>query len=277
LKYAILTIIIMTANLVFAFQLVGHRGAPAYAPENTLESIMMAYEQGALAAECDLQITKDGKLVLMHDDSLLRTGRVDRRVDELNVADLMLLDVGSWKGQPGVKVPLLTDVVQQIPDNRLLFVEIKGGDRNEGVSDAMFVALLDFIEKTPPNIIEKLVFISFNHEVLFRLKYFLNHIAIMPLMTHKQAFGSWPQIHNLTDLHQYIDMAKQQGCLGLSLEYGNYLSRLFIDYIKAQGLMVAVWNYQEDDTVEVARTMREWGVDFYNTDDVRQVRAALGL
>jgi len=63
---------------------IGHRGAPARAVENTLESLRIAVDEGADGVECDVQATADGELVLLHDDTLERLGGDVRRVDALN-------------------------------------------------------------------------------------------------------------------------------------------------------------------------------------------------
>src|ERR1700722_4699726 len=91
--------------------LIAHRGASAYAPEHTLEAYRLAMKQGADFVEPDLQITKDGVLVCMHDTTLQRTTNVRQvfpaRGREVNgrktwpVADFTLeevqkLDAGSW-------------------------------------------------------------------------------------------------------------------------------------------------------------------------------------
>lgn len=278
-KIALISVTMLLSCAVFSLQLVGHRGASAHAPENTLASVMLAYEEGAFAAECDIQITKDNKLVLMHDDSVLRTSGVDKKVSELTYREIMNLDVGSWKGDKwaGIKVPLLADVVYQIPEDHLLFIEIKGGDNNTGASSATLLALLDLLEKLPQHRTEKLVFISFDHDVLGRFKFFRPDLLSIPLLTHKLYPGSWPQVNNLADLGDYIAMAKREHFLGVFLEYGEYLSSSMIDYIKSQGLMVAVWNYPEHDTVDIAQKMSLYNVDFYNTNDVDHIKTALGL
>src|ERR1700761_745137 len=69
-------------------KIIGHRGAPAYAPENTLESFREAHRRGAPWIETDVKLTADGVPVLMHDDSLKRTTGVDRLVAETRAADL---------------------------------------------------------------------------------------------------------------------------------------------------------------------------------------------
>jgi len=69
-------------------KVVGHRGAPAYAPENTLDSFREAKRRGAPWIETDVKLTADGVPFLMHDESLKRTTGIDRLVAETKVADL---------------------------------------------------------------------------------------------------------------------------------------------------------------------------------------------
>lgn len=74
-----------------------HRGASAYAPENTMSAFCMGLNMGANGIETDVQKSKDGVLVLHHDHTLTRTAGVDRRVCEMNWAELAALDVGGFK------------------------------------------------------------------------------------------------------------------------------------------------------------------------------------
>ena len=69
-------------------KVIGHRGAAAYAPENTLESFREARRRGARWVEIDVKLTSDSVPILMHDASLKRTTGVDRRVAETAAADL---------------------------------------------------------------------------------------------------------------------------------------------------------------------------------------------
>src|ERR1700754_1967433 len=83
---------------------VAHRGASAYAPENTIPALDLAGARGADVFEFDVQETKDHKLVLMHDATLARTTNVERvlpglspwRVGDLTLAQIRRLDAGSW-------------------------------------------------------------------------------------------------------------------------------------------------------------------------------------
>lgn len=78
-------------------QVVAHRGASEDAPEHTLAAYRKAIEYGADALECDVRLTADGHLVLVHDRRVNRTSNGRGAVSALELADLAALDFGSWK------------------------------------------------------------------------------------------------------------------------------------------------------------------------------------
>lgn len=73
-----------------------HRGASAYAPENTLAAFYLGLEMGADGIETDIQCTSDGKLVLFHDDSMLRICGSPRRISECTYRELLEMDFGAY-------------------------------------------------------------------------------------------------------------------------------------------------------------------------------------
>ena len=87
-------------------KVVGHRGAAAYAPENTLESFREAKRRGAAWVEIDVKLAGDGTPILMHDASLKRTLGVDRLASDLPWAEISRLDAGSWFGAPFAGEPV---------------------------------------------------------------------------------------------------------------------------------------------------------------------------
>jgi glycerophosphoryl diester phosphodiesterase len=102
-----------------------HRGASAYAPENTLAAFQLAQRQGAPAIELDAKLTVDGKVVVYHDQTLTRTAGVDGRLIDWKYADLKKLDAGShfdiaFRGEP---IPLLEDVFEQV--GRQVFINVE--------------------------------------------------------------------------------------------------------------------------------------------------------
>ncbi len=117
---------------------IGHRGAAADAPENTLAAFELALRQGADGIEFDVRLSADDVPVVIHDTRLDRTTSGRGRVRELNLAALRRLDAGSWFNRRyparargayvGPKIPLLSETLAWIRERRCLgFVEIKKG------------------------------------------------------------------------------------------------------------------------------------------------------
>ena len=111
-------------------KIIGHRGACAYAPENTLASIRKAAAQGARWVEFDVRLTREGDLVLMHDEDVKRTTNGRGRVVDLSLAELGALDAGAWFGgaHAGERVPSLVDTIALLGELGLgANIEIKTG------------------------------------------------------------------------------------------------------------------------------------------------------
>ena len=126
---------------------VAHRGASAEAPENTMEAYRLAVEAGADAIELDVHLTADGQLAVIHDEHLDRTtdrtGRVaDRTMDEIREADAGATFSGPGdSGYPfagrGLTVPTLDEVLDWLPDDIGLVIEIKARAAADAVVGAV--------------------------------------------------------------------------------------------------------------------------------------------
>lgn len=106
-----------------------HRGASAYCPENTMSAFYLAVQLGADGIETDVQLTKDGKLVLIHDDSVVRTAGGQGRVRDLTLEELRRLDAGGWfhPAYAGERIPLLEELLQLAKSSGIfLNLELKG-------------------------------------------------------------------------------------------------------------------------------------------------------
>ncbi|MFE6496474.1 glycerophosphodiester phosphodiesterase [Streptomyces sp. NPDC057748] len=128
-----------TAPVVFA-----HRGASAYAPENTLAAVDKADALGFDWVENDVQFTKDGVLVVVHDTDLRRTTDVEEvfpdrtswAVKDFTAAEIARLDAGSWFGPKfaGTRVPTLKQYLDRVERNRQkLLLEIKSPEIYPGI------------------------------------------------------------------------------------------------------------------------------------------------
>jgi glycerophosphoryl diester phosphodiesterase len=122
---------------------VGHRGASGHAPENTIAAIEAAIDQGAAFVEVDVQLTKDGEVVLLHDATLTRTTNArdvfpDRepwRVNDFTLAELHQLDAGGWfdPAYAGEKIPTLRSALAKMRDRIGLWLELKSPRLHPGL------------------------------------------------------------------------------------------------------------------------------------------------
>ncbi len=108
-----------------------HRGAMDTHPENTLVAFQEAIRLGAHMIEFDVQITRDSKLVIMHDKTVDRTTNGTGLVSELKLEEIKKLDAGSWKSQQftGEQVPTLKEALEIMPRNIWLNIHLKGGEK----------------------------------------------------------------------------------------------------------------------------------------------------
>lgn len=106
--------------------ILAHRGASLRAPENTLAAFRLALEEGADGVELDAKLSADGKVVVMHDPSLLRTTGVRAHVQNLTLAELRTLDAGGHFSAEyqGEKIPTLAEVFDAVGKRGLIDVEI---------------------------------------------------------------------------------------------------------------------------------------------------------
>jgi glycerophosphoryl diester phosphodiesterase len=113
------------------FLTVAHRGASAYAPENTLEAFALAVDQGADVLELDVHLTGDDEVVVMHDHRVDRTTDGTGEIHALTWPELQRLDAGGWFGPRwrGARVPALADVLERFAARAWIDIEIKAGVR----------------------------------------------------------------------------------------------------------------------------------------------------
>jgi glycerophosphoryl diester phosphodiesterase len=137
-------------------RVIGHRGACAYAPENTLASIRKAAALGARWVEFDVRLTRERDLVLMHDDDVKRTTNGRGRVLDLALPELQALDAGAWFGGAftGERIPSLVETIALLRDLGLgANIEIKSEKGHAGATAEALARILARHwprEATPP-------------------------------------------------------------------------------------------------------------------------------
>jgi len=145
-----------------------HRGASGYAPENTMAAFVKAVQLGANAIETDVQMTKDGQLVLIHDETLRRTAGIDGWVKDYTLAELKELDFGGWYGESyrDERIPTLGELLDFAKEHDLyLNVELKNG---VVPYPELELRTAELIRKA--GMIDRVIISSFNHYSLVLMK-----------------------------------------------------------------------------------------------------------
>lgn len=152
---------------------VSHRGASAYAPENTLAAVDRAADLGFEWVENDVQRTRDGQLVVLHDASLARTtdveevypGRSPWRVKDFTAAEIARLDAGSWFDPEfaGERVPTLREYMERLSRNhQKLVLEIKNPELYPGIERQTLKLLSNEGWLDPVHLRDRLIVQSFS-------------------------------------------------------------------------------------------------------------------
>jgi glycerophosphoryl diester phosphodiesterase len=133
---------------------VAHRGASGYAPEHTLMSYKMGEQMHGDYIEVDLQMTKDGELIAMHDETLDRTTNGTGQVKDYTLEEIKELDAGSWFNEKypekakteyeGLKVPTLEEVFQTFGKNANYYIETKSPEVYPGMEEKLAEIVDDY-------------------------------------------------------------------------------------------------------------------------------------
>jgi len=232
------------------FLIIAHRGESYDAPENTFTSINLAWERGADAVEIDVQLTKDEKIVLIHDKTTLRTGGKYKRIAQNNYDELFKIDVGKFKGAKwkNERIPLLDEVINTMPKNKILFIEIKSDER-------IINPLQNLTElKTIHN--SQIKIIGFNITTMKLLKKTFPEFGTYWIVEGKN--------YNSKDsLKETIIKCKSAKLDGLDVEARRYLDKDVINTVKESGLKIYTWTV---DDLQRAKQLRFDGIDGITTN-----------
>ncbi|OGP71828.1 MAG: hypothetical protein A2Z73_07300 [Deltaproteobacteria bacterium RBG_13_60_28] len=195
--------------------IIGHRGAAAEEPENTLRGFKRALDVGAAGVELDVHLTRDGWLAVIHDETLERTTNGRGRVRDFTLAELQKLDAGQRE-----HIPALEEVVELVQGRGLLLVELKK-------PDAAPVMLRLCRER---RLFEDVLVISFWHPAIKAIKEEEPRVQTGVLMVGCPADPVG------------LARAAQAGALVLNYQYVN---RELVDAAHGQGLQVIAWNIDD--------------------------------
>jgi glycerophosphoryl diester phosphodiesterase len=231
-------------------EIIAHRGASHLAPENTRTAVMLGWEKDA-HVEVDVYLTRDNRIVAIHDSTTKRTAGVDLKVAETTSQELRQLEVGLFKSAEftGEPIPFLADLLQTIPPQRKLFVEIKCGPE---ILPVLQPLLLE------SGMLSRIVIIGFNLETVTRSKERIDVPTYWLKGTEKvKDTEQWiPHDPNL------VQKARQQGLDGVNVHYAG-VTRALVDAAHASGQKLYVWTVDDPDE---ARRLVRLGVDGITTN-----------
>ncbi|PGD35726.1 glycerophosphodiester phosphodiesterase [Bacillus wiedmannii] len=230
---------------------IAHRGASAYAPEHTIAAYKLGQQLRGDYIEIDLQMTKDGHLVAMHDETVNRTTNGTGLVKEHTLEEIKQLNAGSFfnekhpslakKEFEDAKVPTLEEIIETFGHNANYYIETKSPDEYHGMEEK----LLEIIKHY--EISDKIIIQSFSEESLQKIHILDVNIPLVQLLPYKKA-------SHLTELE--IKKYKTY-CIGLGMNY-KYIDSAYVKSIKKNGL--EVHPFTVDNETDMKKLLL-WGVD----------------
>ena len=232
---------VLNLGLTREIQITAHRGYSEQYPENTMPAFQGAVKIGADYIELDVQQTRDGKIIVMHDSNLKRTTGVDKNIWETDYEEMRYLDAGSWfdKKYSGTTIPTLEEVLAYTKGKIRLNIELKPTGHEHDFEQCV----VDIVEQYHCE--DEVVLSSMKYDCLENIK------KINPDI--KTVYITSVSLGNFTVL-DYAD--------GYSVE-AMMLTQKFVNQAHRAGKEVLVWTVNSEDSME---RVLEMGVDGIITD-----------
>lgn len=230
---------------------IAHRGASGYAPEHTLPAYRLAKEMNADYIEIDLQMTKDGQLIAMHDDRVDRTTNGTGKIRDLTLSQIKALDAGrrinkaftSTASSPNqrLSVPALQQVIDALGKDTNYYIETKKPGQYPGMEDKLLALLKKNGLIGNGTERSKVIIESFSAESLKNIRDQYPDLFLIQLGT--------PEKMDLQSIAEYAD--------GIGPDY-RAVTEDFIRQAHEKGLVVHPWTV---NTVSDMKKMIDWGAD----------------
>ena len=243
--------------------IIAHRGASYDAPENTLASFKLGFEQQADAIECDVRLSADNIVFVIHDETTTRTTGINKKVETLSYDELKRLDAGGWKDSryKNERLPTLKEAFEILPPDKKIVVEIKSGIRViEPVSRLLAQNIIPH---------SQIMMMAFDLETVIRLRERYRTIEVLwllgfpPLDSRKK---------NRAALRHGIDTALKYQLDGINIQNRPELDADTISACKANHLKCYCWTVNDP---ERARYLMNHGIDGIATDRPGWIRENL--
>jgi glycerophosphoryl diester phosphodiesterase len=215
-----------------SFIIIAHRGESYDAPENTHASINLAWKRNDDAVEIDVQLTKDKRIVLIHDKSTFRTGGKLKRISSNTYDNLSQVEIGKFKGRKWKyeRIPLLDDVIDKVPKNKILFIEVK--------SDYTIVKHLKNLIRQKGVEPNQIKFIGFDINTLKLIKISLPEFESYLIIEGKH-------YKSKSVLKSSVEKCKAARLDGLDVQARKYLNSEVIHFVKNNELNIYTWTVDD--------------------------------
>ncbi len=219
-----------------------HRGASGLAPENTMAAFYLALEQGADGIELDVHLTKDEKLVVIHDEDIKRTSNGEGLVAKMTYDELLKYDYGYWFSPEfkGEKIPTLKEVLDFISKNTMtLNIEIKTSPiyYNRKTTELVYK------EVKESGLLDRVIISSFDHQATADMKEIDKTVKTAAL------YGA-----NFLGIEEYLEKNK----FDFTHPIHECVTRKIVEKIKSKKIGVNVWTVNDKDE---ALRLQDLGVD----------------
>jgi len=231
-----------------------HRGACAYAPENTLAAFRLAVQHCADAVELDAKLTADGEVVVFHDQILDRTTDGSGRLADKTLTELKKLDAGAWFSAQfaGEPIPTLDEVFEAVAAHLRINVELTN---YATPNDNLVARVVDLVRRR--SLQDKVLFSSFHPLNLIKAKRLLPEVPVAILALKGKAGALARSFVGRWISPDYIH------------PYYSDVNALWIERQHALGRKVNVWTVNAPEDI---RNLIRWDVDGIITDDPRLAR-----
>lgn len=245
---------------------ISHRGASGYAPEHTLPSYELGDQMGGDYIELDLQMTKDGELIAMHDETLDRTTNGTGQVKDHTLEEIKSLDAGSWFNTAypekakdeynGLQVQTLQEVIEHFGKNKNYYIETKSPDVYPGMEEKLLEILKDYNLTRQNDPSSRVIIQSFSEESLQKVHNLNENIPLVQLLDYKGTA-------TITDeeLDHYSEYAA-----GLGMSYKK-INQDYVQKVREHDLLIHPYTVNNKEDM---KQLLEWGVTgmFTNYPDV---------
>lgn len=247
------------------FKIIAHRGSSSLAPENTISSAKLAMEENADALELDIHLTKDKRIVVIHDPNIKRTSGIDKNVKDLTLQELKQFDFGKWKNikWKNERIPTIEELFNVVPKSKTVFVEIKSG--TECLSEIKQLIMDGKISES------QMVLMNFNFDAVLKAKSMFPNVEVLWLYEFEML--STPKAKQIL-LDSIIKTAVENKIDGLNIENVKQLDASFIKKTHDNGLKCYCWTV---DNCKRAKYLMDSGIDGIATNKPGWMKLRLNI